>query len=100
MDKFLGQEIPEKERWQFLQDNADAVEQIVDKEFEKRGLQLLTFSAQLEFSKAVREKIDSRNEVNTNISVLDQQIDCRAEETQRIGAIKNRTGFNYFKGFD
>ena len=144
MDKFLGQEIPEKERWQFLQDNADAVEeigythrftpdelaqkkesldkviknraidvvfdnkhidkadtesgkdgfmqslednilepriydlikeesrkhktdslmadggsllfekrleQIVDKEFEKRGLQLLTFSAQLEFSR-------------------------------------------------
>lgn len=50
------------------------LEQIVDKEFEKRGLQLLTFSAQLEFSKAVREKIDSRNEVNTNISVLDQQI--------------------------
>ena len=28
MDKFLGQEIPEKERWQFLQDNADAVEEI------------------------------------------------------------------------
>lgn len=56
------------------------LEQIVDKEFEKRGLQLLTFSAQLEFSKAVREKIDSRNEVNTNISVLDQQI---AEQRKR-----------------
>lgn len=26
MDKFLGQDIPEKERWQFLKDNADAVE--------------------------------------------------------------------------
>lgn len=56
------------------------LEQIVDKEFEKRGLQLLTFSAQLEFSRAVREKIDSRNEVNTNISVLDQQI---AEQRKR-----------------
>ena len=56
------------------------LEQIVDKEFEKRGLQLLTFSAQLEFSKAVREKIDSRNEVNTNISVLDQQV---AEQKKR-----------------
>ena len=31
-------------------------------------------------SKAVREKIDSRNEVNTNISVLDQQI---AEQRKR-----------------
>ena len=29
----------------------------------------------LEFSDKVREKIDSRNEVNTNISVLDQQIE-------------------------
>lgn len=26
MDKFLGQDTPEQERWQFLQDNADAVE--------------------------------------------------------------------------
>lgn len=51
------------------------LEAIVEKEFNKRGLQLLSFSAQLEFSQKVREKIDSRNEVNTNISVLDQQIE-------------------------
>lgn len=51
------------------------LEDIVEKEFEKRGLLLLSFSAQLEFSEKVREKIDSRNEVNTNISVLDQQIE-------------------------
>lgn len=51
------------------------LEQIIEKEFERMGLQLLTFSAQLEFSNKVREKIDSRNEVNTNISVLDQQIE-------------------------
>jgi len=51
------------------------LEQIIVSEFEKRGLNLLTFSAQLEFSDKVREKIDSRNEVNTNISVLDQQIE-------------------------
>lgn len=56
------------------------LEEIVEKEFEKRGLQLLSFSAQLEFSSKVREKIDSRNEVNTNISVLDQQI---AEQKKR-----------------
>lgn len=24
MDKFLGQDIPEQERWQFLQDNANS----------------------------------------------------------------------------
>lgn len=56
------------------------LEQIIEQEFEKRGLALLTFSAQLEFSNKVREKIDSRNEVNTNISVLDQQI---AEQKKR-----------------
>ncbi len=28
MEKFLGQDIPEQERWQFLQDNADAVDKI------------------------------------------------------------------------
>lgn len=58
------------------------LEQIIDKEFEKRGLQLLTFSAQLEFSEKVREKIDSRNEVNTNISVLDQQIEEQKKQNK------------------
>lgn len=56
------------------------LEQIVESEFEKRGLKLLTFSAQLEFSAKVRDKIDSRNEVNTNITVLDQKI---AEQRKR-----------------
>ena len=28
MEKFLGQEILEKDRWQFLQDNADSIEEI------------------------------------------------------------------------
>lgn len=56
------------------------LEKVVEEEFNRRGLQLLTFSAQLEFSDKVKEKIDNRNEVNTNISVLDQQI---AEQKKR-----------------
>lgn len=28
MDKFLGQDLPESQRWNFLKDNADAVEKI------------------------------------------------------------------------
>lgn len=43
-------------------------------EFEKKGLQLLTFSCQLDFSEKVKERIDTRNQVNTNVSVIDQQI--------------------------
>lgn len=52
----------------------ERVQELVKKEFELKGLTLVTFSAQLDFSDKVTAKIDSRNEVNTNISVLDQQI--------------------------
>lgn len=50
------------------------VQDLVSKEFNNRGLSLTTFSAQLDFSDKVKAKIDTRNEVNTNLSVLDQQI--------------------------
>lgn len=56
------------------------VQDIVTKEFEKSGLELISFSLNLDFSKKVKDKIDNRNEVNTNISVLDQQI---AEQRKR-----------------
>lgn len=56
------------------------VQDIVSKEFEKSGLKLISFSLNLDFSTKVKAKIDSRNEVNTNISVLDQQI---AEQRKR-----------------
>lgn len=58
-----------------------AVQEIVKKEFELKGLELLTFSCQLEFTEAVTKKIDSRNEVNTNISVIEQQI---VEQTKKL----------------
>lgn len=51
------------------------VEKLVSEEFEKKGLKLMTFTCQLEFSAKVKEKIDTRNEVNTNITVLQQQIE-------------------------
>lgn len=50
------------------------VQALVKKEFNSAGLQLISFSLNLDFSKKVKAKIDSRNEVNTNVSVLDQQI--------------------------
>jgi len=65
-----------------------AVQTIVAKEFELKGLELLTFSCQLEFTAAVTAKIDSRNEVNTNISVIEQKIaEAKAQlELERITA--------------
>lgn len=52
----------------------ERVQSLVSKEFEVRGLKLTTFSSQLEFSEKVTQKIDNRNEVNTNVTVIDQQI--------------------------
>lgn len=50
------------------------VQELVAKALLEKGLTLITFSSQLEFSEKVKAKIDSRNEVNTNVTVLDQQI--------------------------
>ena len=56
------------------------VQDVVKKAFETAGLELISFSSNLDFSDKVKSKIDTRNEVNTNISVLDQQI---AEQRKR-----------------
>ena len=50
------------------------IEALVKAEFHNRGLELINFSSQLDFSDKVKEKIDTRNEVNTNVTVIDQQI--------------------------
>ena len=50
------------------------IQDIVKKAFADKGLELLTFSSNLDFSKKVKDKIDARNEVNTNVTVIDQQI--------------------------
>ena len=56
------------------------VQEVLRKSFESAGLELVSFSSNLDFSDKVKSKIDTRNEVNTNISVLDQQI---AEQRKR-----------------
>lgn len=58
----------------------NTVQDLVRKTFEEKGLELITFSCNLDFSEKVKAKIDNRNEVNTNITVLDQQI---AEQRKR-----------------
>lgn len=50
------------------------VQSKVKDEFLRKGLELMTFSCQLDFSDKVKARIDTRNEVNTNVSVIDQQI--------------------------
>lgn len=65
----------------------ETVQIMVQEEFKRRGLQLQTFSAQLDFSDKVKAKIDTRNEVNTNLSVLDQQIQEQRKRNE-LAALK------------
>ena len=68
------------------------VQALVKKSFEDKGLELITFSANLDFSDKVKAKIDSRNEVNTNVSVLDQQIieQRKVNELAQLRAEQNK----------
>jgi hypothetical protein len=50
------------------------VESILKTEFEAIGLNLKTFSCQLEFTDAVTKKIDDRNETTSDIQVIEQKI--------------------------
>lgn len=68
------------------------VETKVKKAFEDKGLELLNFSSNLDFSAKVKAKIDSRNEVNTNVSVIDQQIveQRKRNELAKLKAEENK----------
>lgn len=67
------------------------VELLIRQAFEEKGLELITFSANLDFSQKVKEKIDKRNEINTNVTVLDQEI---LAQKQRIELAKLKTQEN------
>jgi hypothetical protein len=68
-----------------------AIQILVDSAFNQSGLELTTLSCQLDFSDKVKAKIDSRNEVNTNISVIDQQIteQKKRNELAELKALEN-----------
>ena len=69
-----------------------AVEEIVRKEFVEKGLELKTWSCQIDYSEAVKGRIDERNKVQQNIAVLDQQIleQRKKNELAQIKAEENR----------
>lgn len=73
------------------------VETLIKKEFEIKGLTLQTFSCQLEFTDKVKGKIDQRNEVNTNISVLEQQI-IEQKKINELEALKAEQNLIRSKG--
>ena len=62
-------------------------EKIIRSSFEAAGFELLSFSVNLDFSDNVKTKIDKRNETNTNISVIDQQI-LEQKKANELEALK------------
>jgi hypothetical protein len=69
----------------------DRIQEIIRKEFAEKGLKLESFSTNLDFSQKVKDKINDRNEVNTNLSVLDQKINeqKKANELEALKAEQN-----------
>ena len=64
-----------------------SVEEVVRKEFESKGLELKTWSCQIDFSDKVKERIDERNRVQQNIAVLGQQI-LEQQKKNELAALK------------
>ena len=58
------------------------VRELVVKEFDKIGIELRTFTSPLIPTDKVKNRIDIRNEVNTNLSVLDQQINEQRKKNE------------------
>lgn len=69
----------------------DDIQVIIAKVFAEKGLKLESFSTNLDFDKKVKDKINDRNEVNTNLSVLDQKIaeQKKANELEALRAEQN-----------
>lgn len=55
---------------------------LVVQEFDKIGIELRTFTSPLTPTDKVKNRIDIRNEVNTNLSVLDQQINEQRKKNE------------------
>lgn len=58
------------------------VRSLVEKAFDDVGIELKTFTSPLVPSAKVAQRIDTRNEVNTNLSVLDQQIEEQKKKNE------------------
>lgn len=58
------------------------IRELVSGKFQEIGVELKTFTCPLTPTEKVKERIDTRNEVNTNLSVLDQQINEQKKKNE------------------
>lgn len=75
----------------------EVVEAIVRMEFKKKGLELITFSCQLDYSDAVKKRIDKRNETQQDIAVTEQQIILQQKKNE-LALLKAKENENLSTG--
>lgn len=73
------------------------LQELVKKSFEEKGLELITFSVNLDFSDKVKLKIDTRNETKTNISAIDEQI-IEQKKKNELAILKAQENIELSKG--
>ena len=70
---------------------------LIKKAFEEKGFELLSYSNNLDFPESVKNKIETRMESNTNISVLDQQI-IEQRKKNELALLKAQENINASRG--
>lgn len=60
----------------------NAARQAVKEELEKRGFELVSFSAMLDYSAKVKTIIDARNQSNTQVSTINSKIEQAKKELE------------------
>ncbi len=75
----------------------ERVQKLVAQAFEKEGIELISFSSQLDFPARVKNKIEERNEVNQQQSVVDQQIEV-AKKNIELAKLKAQEQIELSKG--
>lgn len=75
----------------------EKLQTIIDQEFKKIGVTLMTFSSNLDFSDKVKNKLDQKNEVNSNMDLLDKQINEQKKKNE-LALLKGQEMKNLSEG--
>lgn len=67
------------------------IEEIIRDEFREKGIEIISFAPRTDFSQKVKERIETRNEVETNISVIEREIlqQQKLNELERLRTEQN-----------
>jgi hypothetical protein len=72
-------------------------QKLIKEAFEAKGFELLSYSNNLDFPESVKDKIETRMNSNTNISVIDQQI-IEQRKKNELALLRAQENINLSKG--